>query len=471
MKVIVFLALVAFSQAAHLFYYAGTTNSTTGGTSPSANFATVDANGVCTPSATASGYQYFTINSTINPGPTFYWVTAMFEKTTFATAQVQVYNGKFSPTAPCANFTALRSATSRAPHVSILVYLPPGFHDVVVTTTDPTDAGVFAVHADRAMWTMGTTNASPYMLQQYTSTSTCQSYSSGSPYTYYQWAATTNSKVDIIAFSYNNTMTSNNFVASLYNSTALAFLGLGNLTNPVDGCATAAWMDSASDESSYTKVSQNYFAASIFVGVQQTAGTNYTIVLSGYNTDENYIYGVYVRPSVQGFLGGQQTYYRPSFGSLQDGDICANGTSTYYWTPVVFTAQYTTYVVDNGNSASGLDTAACLYYGNNVGSADMTVPPVPCNANWLQCIDTGDIGPLHQLGTTPGRNYTIVQTTYSSSAGSGNPEYMLYIYTGVQLGPLPPAATTGVETGLMGSSSSASMIVASIALIFAALLF
>jgi hypothetical protein len=309
------------------------------------------------------------------------------------------------------------------------------------------------------------------MLQQYTSTSTCQSYSGGSPYVYYQWTATTNAKVDIVAFSYNNTVQNNNFVASLYNTSTLPFLGQGNITNPVDGCAAGGWVDSQSEETSYTKISQNFFAGAIFVGVQQTIGTNYTIILSGYNTDENYIYGVYIRnPSVQGFLGGVQNYYRPDFGSAQDGDVCNNGTSQYYWRPVVFTAQYTTYVVDNGNSDTGLDTAACLYYGNNEGSADMSVPPVPCSTNWLQCIDTGDIGPLHQLGTTPGRNYTIVQTTYSSGAGSGNPEYMLFVYTGVQLGPLP-VTTTGVETTMALSSSSGTMIVASLALIFAAFFF
>jgi hypothetical protein len=468
MKVLVFLALVAFSQAAHLFYYAGTTNSTTGGTSPQANYAVIDTNGACTASATPSGYQMFTINSTANPGPTFYWVTALFEKTTVATAQVQVYNGKFAAATPCANITAVKQASSRAPHVSVLVYLPPGFHDVVVTTTDATDAGVFAVHADRAAWTAGTnSDSSPYMLQQYTGYSDCDSYSTASPYVYYSWAAAATSVIDIIVFSYNSTVINNNFVASLYN-TSTGFFGTGNATNPVEGC-TANWVDNAGEETSYTKISQDYFAAAIFVGVQQTVGVNYTIVGSGYNTGDNYIYGVFIRPSVQGFFGTTQNYYRPDFGSLQDGDICENGTSAYYWRPVVFNAQYNTYVVDNGNSVSGVDTAACLYYGNNEGSVDMTVAPVPCSANWLQCIDTGDVGPLHQLGTTPGRNYTVVQTTYSSGSGSGA-EYMLYVYTGVQLGPLP-ITTTGVETTLAASSSSATMIVASLALIFAAFFF
>jgi hypothetical protein len=356
-----------------------------------------------------------------------------------------------------------------------LVYLTPGLHDVVVTTTDPTDAGVFSVHADRAAWTGFTTDASPYMRQQYTSSSTCQQYSGGSPYVYYQWTATTTSVIDIAVFSYNNTMINNGWVASLYNSSQLAFLGTGNVTSPADGCATPYWVDSVGEDSTYTKVSQNYFAAGIFIGAQQVAGQNYTVILSGYNTDENYIYGVMTRPTVRGFLGTNYNFNRPSFGSLQDGDSCDNSSSsTYYWTPVVFTAVFSTYVVDNGNSYGGLDTAACLYYGLNVGSPDGTVPPVSCGPNWLQCIDTGDIGPLHQLGTTPGANYTIVQTSYSSGASAGS-EYTLFVYTGTQLGPVPvtttaaPVVTTGVEGG--SSSNSATMIVASLSLIFAAFFF
>jgi hypothetical protein len=468
MKAIVFLALIALSQAAYQqFYYAGTTNDTTGGTSPQANYAIIDINGACTASATPSGYQMFTINATTNAGPTFYWVTAMFQNPTVRYAQVQVYNGRYTPATPCGNITAVKSSSSGAPHVSVLVYLAPGLHDVVVTTTSELYAGVFAVHADRAQWTAATTNASPYMLQQFTSTSSCGSYSTGSPYVYYQWTAAATEVIDVIAFSYNNTMISNTFVASLYNSSQLAFLGTGNITNPADGCVNAYWIDAVGEESSYTKISQNYFAAAIFVGVQQVQGQNYTIILSGYNTDENYIYGVLTRPSLQGFLGTQQNYNRPTFGSVSNGDTCDNSSSTYYWYPVVFTAAFSTYVVDNGYGA--FDTAACLYSGNNLGSADMTVPPLSCSVNWLQCIDTGDVGPLHQLGTAPGANYTIVQTTYSSGGGGPGAEYTLWIYTGTQLGPLPVTTTAVATTAAM--SSSASMVVASLALIFAAFFF
>jgi len=473
MKVIVFLALVAFSQAAHLFYYAGTTNSTTGGTSPQANYAIVDSNGACTAGTVASGYQMFTINSTINPGPTFYWITALFQSGTVDSAQVQVYNGRFSPATPCANLTFVASSTDRAPHSSVLVYLTPGFHDVVVTTTNPASAGVFSVHADRAMWNATTTDASPYMYIQNSGSSSCSSSSAVGTYTYYTWTAATTTVLDIVLFSYNSTIITNQFVATLYNRSNLAGIGTGNSTNPVDLCATGAeafFVQTVYYETSINKISQNYFASATFTAVPVTAGTNYTVVFSTYDSQgDNYIYGIWTRPSLLGALGAQQNFLRPSFGSLQEGDICVNGTSGYYWYPIVFTAQYTTYVVDNGRSPTNdFDTAACLYNGNNVGSADMLVAPVPCSANWLQCVDTGDVGPLHQLGTTPGRNYTIVQTAYSTSY-TGN--YMLWLYTGVQLGPLPPAATTGVETGLMGSSSSASMIVASIALTFAAFFF
>jgi hypothetical protein len=280
--------------------------------------------------------------------------------------------------------------------------------------------------------------------------------------------------IDIVMFSYNASITTNRFTASLYNTSAnnLAGLGTGNASNPVDLCTTGAenfFQQTVYYESTVNKISQNNFASATFTGVSQVAGQNYTVVFTSYISFENYIYGIWTRPSLLGTLGITQNYDRPSFGSIADGP-CVNGSSQYYWFPIVFNAQYTTYVVDNGRSPTNdYDTAACLYSGNNVGSPDQSVAPIGCTANWLQCVDTGDIGPLHQLGTTPGRNYTIVQTSFSSSGGSPPANYMLWIYTGVQLGPLP-ITTTGVETGLL-SSSSASMIVASLALTFAAFFF
>jgi hypothetical protein len=472
MKAIVFLALVAFSQAAHLFYYAGTTNSTDGGTSPTANYAIVDTNGVCTASTTASGYQMFTINSTANPGPTFYWITAIFQAVTVNVAQVQVYNGRYTPATPCGNLTFVAATSSRAPHSSVLVYLTPGFHDVVVTTTNPAAAGVFSVHADRAMWNATTSDSSPYMYIQ-NSGSSCSSSSSIGSYTSYTWTAATTGMIDIVMFSYNSSITTNRFTASLYNTSSanLAGLGTGNASNPVDLCATGAenfFQQTVYYETQVNKISQTGYASATFTGVPQVAGQNYTVVFTSYISFENYIYGIWTRPSLLGTLGTTQNYDRPVFGSIADGP-CVNGSSQYYWFPVVFTAQYNTYVVDNGYSpTNNFDTAACLYSGNNVGAPDQSVAPAGCTANWLQCVDTGDIGPLHQLGTTPGRNYTIVQTSFSSSGGSPPANYMLWIYTGVQLGPLP-ITTTGVETGLL--SSSASMIVASLALTFAAFFF
>jgi len=385
-----------------------------------------------------------------------------------ATAQVQVYNGRYTAATPCANITYVADASGRAPHASVLVYLTPGLHDVVVTTTDPTDAGVFAVHADRAIWTGATSASSPVMYEQYSGSSSCSSSSSGGTYTYYSWTATNTTMLDIVVFSYNSTIQNNDFVATLYNSSNLAGLGTGNTTNPVDLCIDAYWQQTVYAETSINKVNQDFFAAGTFTGVSVTAGQNYTIVISSYTSLENYIYGIWTRPTLLGRLGTTLNYYRPNLNT----DTCVNGSSPFYWDGIVFTAQQTTYVMDNGNSPNSFDTAACLYSGNNEGSRDQTVAPLGCSATWLQCIDTGDIGPLHQLGTVPGRNYTIVQTSYSAGGGSGaSYDYMLWFYTGTQLGPLP-VTTTGVETTVMGSSSSdATMIVASLALTFAAFFF
>jgi hypothetical protein len=466
--VIVFLAFIAFSQAANQFYFAGTTNSSAAGTSPQANYASIDANGVCTASATPSGYQMFTINSTSNPGSTFYWVTALFQDPTVDSAQVQVYTGRYNPTNPCDNITFVASASSRAPHSSVLVYLPPGLHDVVVTTTLASAAGVFAVHADRAIWTDVTTDTSPMMYKQFTGSS-CSTSSTILPYVYYTWTALNTTTIDIVVFSRNTTV-SNYITAGLFNGT-VAGLGSGNATSPFDICVnnSANFMLADDEETSINKISQTGYASATFTAVSVTAGTSYTVVLTGYYSTDRQLFGIWTRPTLLGVLNPTQNFNRPSFGSVADGDVCTSDSSTYYWNAIVFTAQFSTYVVDNGYSPNNFDTAACLYTGNNEGSA--TAAPVACDANWLQCIDTGDVGPLAQLGTVPGRNYTIVQTSYSTSSYTVGDDYMLWFYTGTQLGPVP-VTTTGVETTMaLSSSSSASAVIASLALTFAAFFF
>jgi len=457
MQVLIALfAIFAFANCAHQFYYAGTTNSSDGGTSPTAPYAIVTA-GVCT-AGTASGYQKFTINAT---AISFYYITAMWQDPTVDHGQIQVYSAAFDPVNPCTNLKFEEAASSGGPHAAILDYVTVGLYDVVITTNDAAYAGVFAVHADRSDWVGGTTSdGSNYWNAPDGGQSYCTTSGYYTPYTSHTFTVVVSGYYDVIVYGFNSTDTTVDIIAALYNETHPAFIGTGNFTNPANPCPagnTFVW--SEDDSSTYTKVNQNNYGTAYFSNVWLTLGVNYTMVMSSSYEYENYFFGTWVRPTVTGRLQ-YDGFLRPDLSSFP----CSPSTSSYKYTPVVFTATFSTYVMDNGYG--DFDTAACLYSGMNVGTA--VVPPAPCPVNWLQCIDTGDIGPLHQLGTTIGANYTIVQTTYSSGGGSIGAEYNLYIYTGVQLGPLP-VTTTGVATS--GEGSSASAVVASIAVIIAAMLF
>lgn len=385
----------------------------------------------------------------------------MWQDPTVDYGQIQVYSAAFDPTNPCTNLKYFDSASSGGPHAAILDYVTIGLYDVVVTTDNAAYAGVFAVHADRSDWIGSTTSdASPYWNYPYPGYDYCSETSYAVPYTYHSFNVAASGWYDILVYGYNSTDTSISLIAALYNETHPAFVGTGNATNPASPCPVAnTFVRSEDEDSYYTKINMNNYATAYFSNYWLALGTNYTLVLSSDYSYENYIFGTWVRKTVSGSLE-YDGFLRPDLSSFP----CSASTSSFKYTPIVFTAAYSTYVVDNGYSS--FDTAACLYTGVNVGTA--VVPPTPCIATWLQCIDTGDVGPLHQLGTTIGANYTIVQTTYSSGGGSIGADYTLYVYTGVQLGPLP-ITTTGVATS--GEGSAASAIVASIAVIIAAMLF
>jgi hypothetical protein len=242
MKVVALLCvIVAVTQAAHTTnWYSGSVNAT--GT-PQANAVTITTTpGPCTTVTTgATGYRNFTVNVT---SAGFFYFSALFEKIFKNTAQLQVYNGPFDPTNACTNLLYAKAGQGYVPHIEFVLYLQPGLYPVVVTGPSAANLGLFAIHVDVATLN-GATNelTSPWWYAptgQYSSSkSTCDDSSYPAPYTHFAWNQNGTQSTDILYFGYNSTVTSSwDFSAGLYNNTNLAFISMGNRTNPTSGCTT-----------------------------------------------------------------------------------------------------------------------------------------------------------------------------------------------------------------------------------------
>jgi len=185
-----------------------------------------------------------------------------------------------------------------------------------------------------------------------------------------------------------------------------------------------------------------------------TAVTVYTIVVSGSDDTEIGPFGGRISTTVYYKIGTNANFPAPPQNELPTDCLTdAAGFTLKVWRSFIFTAQFGTYVVDTGPSDIGFDTISALYVGNNAGSADQTVPPNSCT-NFLQCVDTGDVGPLSQSGLVVGLNYTIVVTTYSSSAPT-DLWFTLWAFTGNNTGIIPGGSgRTGGVSGVSSASTA-----------------
>ena len=93
----------------------------------------------------------FAINATVGG---FYYITALYAPMYFS-GQLQIYTGAFDPANPCTNIRLVETGTTEAPHSAVVQHFTSGVYDVVITSTDSTDAGLFAVHADPTIWNGG----------------------------------------------------------------------------------------------------------------------------------------------------------------------------------------------------------------------------------------------------------------------------------------------------------------------------
>jgi len=288
----------------------------------------------------------------------------------------------------------------------------------------------------------------------------CANGTTISPYISYNWTQATTGLYDINIFLGNTTVTTPQFIAALYNTTQ-SWVGTGTEANPANPCAAAAgfyWGITSDD--SISLVTTGFGTAGVFPLVMLTAGTVYTVVVGGSDDTEVGPFGGRISPTVYFQVGPTANYAAVSPETLPADCVSqSTGATLKVWKAFVFTAQWPTYVVDTGPTGIGFDTISELYIGNNAGVA-YTTPPAPCTG-YLQCVDTGDIGPLSAAGLVVGANYTIVVTTYSSSAPSV-PWFTLWAFTGNTTGSIPSntgsnsGTNSGTHTGTNSGSTAGS---------------
>jgi hypothetical protein len=410
--------------------------------------------GTCTPGAVATGYQKFTINATV---PSFWYITGLVERSNLYYAQIQLYTGAYTSTAPCTNLLALiDSSASDAPHMADLFWLTPGTYDVVITSSDPTRNGMFAVHADSTKFQKNVQDSDPWVYIPYTSTTTCTSYTSYyAPYAAYTFSVATAGNYDILFWAYNATDISPGVIATLYNGT-VSYLGTGTQAVPANPCTGQPYVMSDSGDSTYTEIYKSYYDSGALMNVPLNANYNYTVMITSYNGNEYNAYGVWYRPSLVGTLGTVANYNSPSLSSGQPRGIsepCDADTSGHVWNTHVMTSTYSTVVVDTGYSPDSLDESTCIYSGNNTG-VKYTTSPINCSVTLLQCGDSGSSAPLAVSGLTNSL-FTVIEFPYYSGVSYAGYRYTLWVYSGTQLGP-SANPISGTSTGDNGSSSSAS---------------
>jgi hypothetical protein len=365
------------------------------------------------------------VSATAPATGTFYVLRVMFQDVFRSAAEVLVYS-TFTVATPCTGFVDGYKGSSPAPPVDVFVYWPNGQYVIVITGEGPVGTGtqgIFAanlVAADSTGTTVGATSMWK-VPDTAANLGTCTSYSTPVQFKTYTFTATRSAVHDINVYFSNNTFTNSFTVSAAVYTGTFPPVGATGTIESCNGTFIASTYGDSGDR--YTTVT-----------IPLTSGSIYTVAFSGTDTDEIGFFGVVIEPTIyKTTAGSPNNWNSPSVPALATSTVCTDTGSTKLYDATIITAEYTTYIMDTG--VASFDTAAVLYYGNNLGTP--TTPPSTC-VNFLIVGDTGDGGPLAFQGIVPGFNYTVIVTGYSSGSGA----YTLWALTGVQLGVIPPPPTT-----------------------------
>jgi hypothetical protein len=384
----------------------------------------------------------------------YYVLTALFDKASVGDAIISIYS-TFNPSTPCNSVTGHFSNNADAPHIYIPVFLNASIYTVVVTVDYPTYGGIFGWQLRSVDWYGSVSGASNYWTfpSSYSPTTTCKSSGVVVPYNYYTWTQKTTGYFDINVWAQNATETFT-AVTALYNTTAanLPFIGHGTSAAPVDGCANStAYFVNTLQSDDYVHVTNSKGTGLVYGYVMLTAGMNYTMLVS-LNYDYVVTFGVTVTPTIYHMLGSTANFPIPD--GATPTTCVANEKPAEVWDAFLFSVPYPYLVVATGDvTYNGFNAIVALYTGNNTGSADQTVAPLPCT-NFIASEYDHPIGYSGYVG-----NYTtVVSPNAPASQNSGF--YTLYAYSGIPMG--TSTSTTGASvtstTGMSittGSTSAA----------------
>jgi hypothetical protein len=431
------------AAAAVIAAYSGTTDPFGGPTNWNApNVAVGDT--TCTVGTTAIPYASFNVTF---PSAGVYQVKCMFEDAyKGAGPLVLVYSGPTfvaATAAACTGFVksaAENTGLSGGPPINDGIFFNAAIYFFAVTGTSSTAKGIFACQVSSSTYNGAINLGSTPVMNAVSNNQdeACSSSSTAVPGGYFNWTQPANGTYDISVYFSNTTYTTSSFGANaaLYAANSAPFTLNGTANDP---CVASGLIISA-EYSKFAVYLQN---------VTLIQGQKYFVTLSGSQSDATGYWGATIDPTIIGSTTNSPVWTQPD---RSDGCTASSYTAAHYFT-IYFNATNPTYIFDTqslrwGNS---LDTYSFLYFGLN-----SAIPPATCpaTATLIYQGDTGDVRPLAFQGLSVGRTYTIVVSSYGSTSAG---DFAAYLFTGNQIGSLPPPPTNGAATqaGTNGAATQA----------------
>jgi len=430
--------LVALCVAEDTVKYAGTTTGAATFSQP------VWTNGACAPAPATSQSPYVFFNITFATAGVRE-VAAMAEQSFKSSITIYVYLGTFDPANPCTNvvggtYLGQQTGLTGGPVIDDYVYFTAATYQFVVTSSG-SNGGLFAVNVFPSIssgWLNSTqTWAYPYVDE----TNLCTSdITESTPAGWFSWTQTTSGYFDILVTFANTTIDQQGYY---FGATVALFQGYpsaaGLAADPCNTTLTGA---------TFLTVQEGEDRGAFLFYTNLTAGWNYTVVFSGEEgSGFTGYWGVQVVPTRIRFFNTNpsQAFNQPN--RYDYTQPCAASGNLAGWFSTEFLTEERAYLIDtqdppNGYFFEGVDTYSFLYAGDNTG-----VPPTTCPIFAPLVIggDTGDVTPVYAI-TDVGVNYTVVVSTYSGSEPDATGATILWLFTGLPIGALPPSTTTGAAT-------------------------
>jgi len=410
---------------------------------------------ICAAGTNKTGYQSFTISVTAQNANRIWTIAAIVEKNHMGYAQIQIYNGAYNKSSPCTNLMgySLSAASGRdggSPHINYPIVFPTaGTYTVVITSSDANSVGLFVIRALVSNYTsvIGVSNNwwfYPDVDDDLNPDLLCNTTGGKAAYQFQQFSVRTNNYYDINFYFINDSISNPDLVATLYEGTAIPFLGTGTYASPADSCTGSTYVVTEYDTTTAVKLQRG--AGGVFPRIWLRSNINYTLVFSTRNESHFGTFGTSITATVYDTIDNANLtrWTSPTWPYTNDSFCEANSIPRPWKSYLIFLLNPIV-LIDTGPVPVGFDTITFVYQGFNIGSFDQYETPLTCSFinPLVASADTGDIQAI-AFPTLAQAQYSIVVTPYSY-AFPGRPIFSLFIWTGPYLGPLAPV-TTGALT-------------------------